>query len=82
MGGLQLNLHILCVQDLILELALSLEERSIGLRVLSLLLFIAFNPHVSRFFFALQNIRQRLDLLALLLLRDLKLSLNCAFFNL
>ena len=58
-----------------------MQQVSIGCGMLSLFFLITVDPHLSRLFFALEDIIQVVYLVSQLLLSDLKLTFYACFFN-
>ncbi len=56
LSRLQLYLHVLSCQSLVLELGLGVEEVGVGLRVLFLLLLVPLDPHLAGLLLGLQYI--------------------------
>jgi len=79
---LQLDLCVFGGEDLVLEVALHLQQLSIGLSVLLLLLFVPFDPHFPSFFLASDNLVQTGYLFIKLFLAQLCLSLDSLLLNL
>jgi len=77
----QLDFFIPDSQDLVFQVTLSFDEFSLSLGVLTLLLLVAFNPHIPCLLFSLNNFIEVADFLSQLLFGQFELLLNSLSLN-